>query len=240
MVTFLRVSGRGRPFFLPSGTEDLGRHQGRGVQVRARNSSRERSEPRESFASLWPGAQRRPWPCTQRTAGHNRKPEGKLNSAEPETAAAAAAVVVALAARVAGYRQPHRVDILRPCEFGPRSPRDPVPSGGNCHGLQANRRRTSPLANSQRPTPGRASLDPLRVPFANSSIAVPQTPRCRSTSRVGVAEVLLMGTVLLVEGVGAPCSASAPPESSAGKPADAAGSCRITTKSAIWVRDSSN
>lgn len=38
--------------------EIWGRHEGRGVQGSGE-------------------AQRRPWPCAQRTAGHNRKPEGK-------------------------------------------------------------------------------------------------------------------------------------------------------------------
>ena len=53
---------------------------------------------------LGPGAQRRPWPCAQRTAVHNRRPEGKQIGAGPagrallEQAAGAEGIVVAGAA----------------------------------------------------------------------------------------------------------------------------------------------
>ena len=66
------------PFCLPSGTGDLGRYWAAKVQgPGAKFSQRAKRAPGEKFASLVPGAQRRPWPCAQRTAGHNRKPEGK-------------------------------------------------------------------------------------------------------------------------------------------------------------------
>ena len=54
-------------------------------KVRARRFCA-RARARRTAASLVPEAKRRPRPCTQRTAGHNRKPEGKPKRLGPSTA----------------------------------------------------------------------------------------------------------------------------------------------------------
>ena len=76
MMTF-RVVGRGRPGFLPSGTGDPGRQARRSAMVRARTSSSdpagERPGEEAPRALQGPKRQRRPWPCAQPCADHNRK-----------------------------------------------------------------------------------------------------------------------------------------------------------------------
>jgi hypothetical protein len=51
-------------------------------KVRAQSFPCERSE-RKSLRALGPEAQRRPWPCAQRTAGHNRRARRQTNHVGP-------------------------------------------------------------------------------------------------------------------------------------------------------------